>query len=183
MTDQQIISLFQARDERAVRETAQRYSSMILRTALRYVRSTEDAEECVSDVMLELWQKIPPLEPNNLEALIVTLTQRKALDRVRHAAADKRGGQMQAVALEDVTAATPDNVEDTVHQHALTEAVERFLDTLSDDAQTIFVERFHNETKPSEIARKFGLSGVHVRKSLMQTRKKLRQYLKEEGLL
>ena len=75
------------------------------------------------------------------------------------------------------------SVEDALSHRLLTAAVERFLDTLSDDAQTIFVERYHNETAPREIAEKFGLSGVYVRKSLMQTRRKLKHFLNEEGLL
>ena len=60
MTDQQIISLFQARDERAVSELSEKYRSTILHIARRHLRSAEDAEECVNDVMLKLWQSIPP---------------------------------------------------------------------------------------------------------------------------
>ncbi len=154
-----------------------------MRIAMKYVPSAEDAEECVNDVMLKLWQQIPPAVPDSLEAFIVTLTRRAAVDRARTASAEKRGGRAETVALDDVSVPAPETVEDILHQKELTKAVERFLDTLSDDAQTIFVERFRNETKPREIARKFGISGAYVRKSLMQTRRKLKQYLKEEGFL
>ena len=222
LTDDQIINLFLARDERAVQAVSERYSAACLRTANRYLHSHEDAEECVSDVLMKLWQQIPPAKPQNLEAFIMTLTQHTALDRIRKQQAQKRGGGQAAASLEDVgetlrasetvedaisrldhacaqkrgsgtaplsldeigsTVPASDGVEDIIQHRLLTEAVERFLDTLSDDAQTIFTERWHNETQPRDIAEKFGISGVHVRKSLMQTRRKLKAYLKKEGLL
>ena len=185
MTDQQIIALFQARDEQAVHETGRKYGAVCLRTARKYLCSFEDAEECVNDVMMKLWRAIPPAEPENLEAFLVTVTQRTAIDRIGQACAQKRGGGIAPLSLDEIgsTVSASGGVEDIIQHRLLTEAVERFLDTLSDDAQTIFTERWHNETAPRDIARKFGLSGPHVRKSLMRTRRKLEAYLKKEGLL
>lgn len=185
MTDEQIIHLFQIRDERAIRAVTERYQPECLRIAGKYLHTKQDAEECVSDVMMKLWQQIPPAAPQNLEAYITTLTKRTALDFVRRQQAQKRGGGNTPASLEAVgdTVASGDTVEDAISRRLLTEAVERFLDSLSDDAQTIFTERWHNHTPPREIAEKFGLSGIHVRKSLMQTRRKLKQYLEKEGLL
>ena len=185
MTDQQIISLFQARDERAVSELSEKYRKTIMNIARRHLRSAEDAEECLNDVMMKLWQSIPPAEPSSLEAFIVTVTQRMAINMAERQQAKKRGGGIAAESLEAVGAAIParENVEDALRHRMLTKAVERFLRTLSDDAQTIFVEHWHNGSAPREIAVKFGLTGVHVRKSLMQTRRKLKRFLTEEGLL
>ena len=185
MTDQQIISLFHARDERALSEVSARYAALCMRVVRSHLQSTEDAEECVSDVMMKLWQQIPPAEPVNLEAFIVTLAQRTAIDKAKRMQAQKRGGGIAPASLEVLgdSLAARETVEDAVHRRLLTAAVERFLDVLSDDDQTIFVERYHNETAPRDIARKFGLSGVHVRKSLMRTRRRLKAFLKEEGLL
>ena len=185
MTDEQIIALFQARDEQALRAVTEQYRSVCLRIAGKYLHSEQDAEECVSDVMIKLWQQIPPAKPQNLEAFITTLTKRSALDFIRRQQAQKRGGGSTTASLEAFGESLPaaETVEDTLSRKLLTEAVERFLDSLPDDAQTIFVERWHNETPPREIAEKFGLSGVHVRKSLMQTRRKLRKHLEKEGLL
>lgn len=185
MTDQQIITLFQARDEQAIHETDRKYGAVCLRTARKYLHVPEDAEECVNDVMMKLWRAIPPAEPENLKAFLVTVTQRTAIDRLDHACAQKRGSGTAPLSLDEIGSTVPasDGVEDIIQHRLLTEAVERFLDTLSDDAQTIFTERWHNETAPRDIARKFGLSGPHVRKSLMRTRRKLEAYLKKEGLL
>lgn len=185
MTDQQIISLFQARDERAVTELSEKYRNTCMNIARRHLSSAEDAEECVNDVMMKLWQSIPPAEPHSLEAFIVTVTQRMAINMAERIHAQKRGGGTAAASLDEIAEAVParESVEDTLHHRMLTKAVERFLDTLSDDAQTIFVERYHNDSAPREIAKKFGISGGYVRKSLMQTRRKLQKFLTEEGLI
>ena len=185
MTDQQIISLFQARDERAVNALSDKYRKTIMNVARRHLHSAEDAEECVNDVMLKLWQSIPPAEPSSLEAFIVTVTQRMAINMAERLQAKKRGGGTAAESLDAMQAAVPaqENVEDTLRHRMLTAAVERFLHSLSDDAQTIFVEHYHNGSAPREIAAKFGLTGIHVRTSLMQTRRKLKRFLTEEGLL
>ncbi|MBP0971864.1 MAG: sigma-70 family RNA polymerase sigma factor [Oscillospiraceae bacterium] len=185
MTDQQILTLFQARDERAVTALSEKYRNTCMRIAKRHLRSNEDAEECVNDVMMKLWQCIPPEEPRSLEAFIVTVTQRMAINMAQRSQALKRGGGTAAASLDEIAEAVParETVEDVLHHKLLTAAVERFLDTLSDDAQTIFVERYRNDAAPREIAVKFGITGVHVRKSLMQTRRKLKRFLTEEGLL
>ena len=185
MTDQQIISLFQARDEKAVSALSDKYRRTILNVARSHLHSPEDAEECTNDVMLKLWQSIPPAEPNSLEAFIVTVTQRLAINMAERQQAKKRGGGIAAQSLDELAAAVParDSVEDAVRHRMLTEAVERFLVSLDDDAQTIFVEHYHNGSAPREIAVKFGITGIHVRKSLMQTRRKLKAFLTEEGLL
>ena len=185
MTDEIIIALFQAREERAVQAVSAQYGAACLRTAKKYLHTQEDAEEGVSDVLMKLWQQIPPAHPQNLEAFIITLTQRTALDSVRRQQAQKRGGDHTAVSIDAIgdTLSSVETVETTLSHKMLTEAVVRFLDTLSDDAQTIFTERWHNDTPPREIAKKFGISGVYVRKSLMHTRRKLIQYLDKEGLL
>lgn len=185
MTDQQIISLFQARDERAVNALSGKYRKTIMNIARSHLHSAEDAEECTNDVMMKLWQSIPPAEPSSLEAFVVTVTHRIAINMAERQQAKKRGGGIAAESLDamQTAVAANENVEDAVRHRMLTAAVERFLLTLNDDAQTIFVECYHNGSAPREIARKFGLTGIHVRKSLMQTRRKLKAFLTEEGLL
>ena len=97
MTDEQILALFEKRDEQALHAVSAQYRTAALRTAKKYLRTDEDAEECVSDVLMQLWQEIPPAKPQNFEAFIVTLTKRTALDLVRRQQAVKRGGGQTAI--------------------------------------------------------------------------------------
>lgn len=84
--------------------------------ARRHLRSDLDAEECVNDVMLKLWQSIPPAEPRSLEAFIVTVTQRTAMKMAERIQAQKRGGGQAAASLDEIAEAVPakNTVEDAL---------------------------------------------------------------------
>lgn len=60
MTDEKIIELFWARDERAIKETEKKYRNLCVYVASNILALKEDREECVSDVLLALWNNIPP---------------------------------------------------------------------------------------------------------------------------
>ncbi|HBI53133.1 MAG TPA: hypothetical protein DDX72_10205 [Ruminococcaceae bacterium] len=49
MTDNEIISLYWARDERAIKETDVRYGQFCYTLAYNVLHTKEDAEECVND--------------------------------------------------------------------------------------------------------------------------------------
>jgi len=56
--DQGLISRLQGREERAVRELAERFGSRIYQLAMRQLRNQQDAEEVTQDVLLKVHQKI-----------------------------------------------------------------------------------------------------------------------------
>ena len=92
MKDEKIISLFFKRDERALDETERKYGNLIRYIASNILPVPEDAEECVNDVYLALWNSIPPTEPQNLSAFASEITRRQAMKKLRHNRAEKRGG-------------------------------------------------------------------------------------------
>ena len=60
MTDSDIIRLFFDRDEQAIAETTAKYGKYCMTIAKDILDSEQDAEECVSDVYLKVWNSIPP---------------------------------------------------------------------------------------------------------------------------
>ena len=62
MRDVEIVKLFMKRDERAIAELEGQYGRRLFRAAERLL-SREDAEECVNDTWLQVWNHIPPDEP------------------------------------------------------------------------------------------------------------------------
>ena len=63
MDDKKIIELFFARDEKAISETEKKYGKLARYVASNILSSREDAEECVNDALLALWNSIPPDTP------------------------------------------------------------------------------------------------------------------------
>ena len=115
----------------------------------------------------------------------VTVCRRIAIDRRRGALREKRGGGEVPVALSELEEciASGDSVEAALNHNALRDAMNDFLETLSDEKRRIFIERYTFLMPPREIARRHAMTSASVRMALGRMRKALKQYLEEEGLL
>ena len=78
MTDEKIIELLFARDERALAEIEKKYSNLCKYTAGNFLNSREDVEECINDMLLAVWNHIPPEKPECLPAYITVLVRNAA---------------------------------------------------------------------------------------------------------
>lgn len=185
MTDQAILQLFQERDERAIQCADQKYGRGCMKIARDILKSPQDAEEAVNDMWIRVWDAIPPAKPENLFAFLSATVRNCALNRVAAKQTQKRGNGQQDAVLDELAYCVPsdESVEDTVDAKLLLAAVERFLDSLSSDARTIFVERYTNLKSVTEIAEEFRITESKVKVTLMRVRKKLRTFLKKEGWL
>ena len=103
MDDAAIIKLYQQRDERALQETKAGYEALCMTIAYNILGSREDAEECVNDAMMCLWKSIPPAEPESLGAYLVTAVRNAARDRLAYLNAQKRGGGLVFVAIDELS--------------------------------------------------------------------------------
>ena len=84
MEDEAIVALYLAREETAVRYTAEKYGSRLRALAMRIVQDAPCAEECENDTYLSAWKLIPPHEPRTyLFAFLGRITRHVAIDRCR----------------------------------------------------------------------------------------------------
>ena len=60
--------------------------------AFNILGSNEDAEECVNDVLLALWNAIPPDIPADFGAYIGRAVRNRSLEILRASSTQKRGG-------------------------------------------------------------------------------------------
>ena len=183
--DQRIIALFFARDERAVAETAEKYGALCMRIAEQILGSRADAEEVVNDAYFRLWNAIPPANPSHFQAFVLTLTRRAALDLADTLNRKKRRGDRYAAALSELEAvvAAPDDVQHQTEQHAVSEAIGRFLDDLPEQQRMMMLKRYWYLMTAREIAKEMQVPETRVRVTLMRLRNRLREYLEKEELL
>lgn len=183
MTDHKILKLFADRDERAIAAAQTQYGKGCYQIAFRVLESKEDAEEAVNDMWLRVWNTIPPAQPENLFAYLSAAAKNCAIDKLSRRNTVKRGSGERPAALDELAECIPadDDPEASVDAKLLRAAVSAFLDSISADARTIFVERYTRLTPVAEIAEKYGVSQSKVKITLMRVRKKLKTYLKKEG--
>ena len=88
MDDRQIITMYFARNESALAVTQQKYGAYVMSIAQNILDNLQDAQECLNDALLKLWNAIPPEQPRDLKAYIAKIARNTALDRYRESHRD-----------------------------------------------------------------------------------------------
>ena len=183
MEDSEILALFAARDVKAIEATEQKYGAYCMRIAQNILYAAEDAEECVNDVWMNLWNAIPPDKPECLKAYVAKAARNAALDRLRFLSAQKRGSSSTdalLAELEGCLAGSPSPEEEYAAEE-LKRLINRFLARLSARDRGIFMQRYFFAESTAYIAQRYGLRETNVRLILSRTRNGLKKYLKTEG--
>ncbi len=184
MEDYQIIELYWSRLEQAITETARKYGRYCYSIAYGILHSNQDSEECVNDTYLRVWESIPPTRPERFPVFLGKITRNLSLDKCRYNCAEKRGSGQQPLVLEELQECIPsvNHVEQVIEQMALTELLNGFLESLSLDNRRIFMRRYWYFSEIREIATDLHMSESKVKMSLLRSRKRLKQLLKQEGV-
>lgn len=188
VTDREIIKKLEARDESALTELAGRYGKQLKGIALGILGSDADAEECLNDAYLKVWNAIPPAAPDDLQAYVSAIVRNTAVNMYHAAHRQKDIPAERLVPLEDAEtdghAGTlpADNCAAEAELGALAEAMARYIKTLPERDQKVFVARYRYEASVAQIARKLGIPAGTVMSTLFRLRKGLAAFLKKEGI-
>ena len=90
MDDEQILALFQARDELALSTVQEKYGNRLKRVARRVLISEDDAEEICNETYLRAWNAIPPACPKSLSAYLTVICRNLAINQLEKKKARKR---------------------------------------------------------------------------------------------
>ena len=183
MDDQKIIELFFARREQAIDELNQKHGKALNKVAYNILSNLQDAEECVSDGYLAVWNNIPPARPNPLLTYVCKIVRNISLKRYFTNTAQKRNSNL-SVAFDEIAAVIPSNnsVEDTVETKELAKIIDSFLTDLTLQNRVIFVRRYWFCDAIGDISKRTGLSPKAVSVRLVRIRQKLKQNLEENGV-
>ena len=184
MDDKKIIDLYWNRSETAISETANKYGRYCHRIAYNILHNNQACEECVNDTYLRTWNAIPPKRPNCLPTFLGKIIRNLSLDRYDSYTAEKRGLGQVPLVLDELQECIPSSfdTEQAVDLLTLAELLNRFLEEVKPQARRIFVQRYWYLNPIKEIAADFGISESKVKMTLLRLRKKLKQFLKEEGV-
>ena len=184
MQDEQIIRLYFARSEEAIRETAAKYGAYLYTIAKRILHSEEESEESVNDTYHSAWNAMPPKYPDNLKLFLAKITRNISLDRLDYLLAKKRNTDV-TILLDEIAECIPagQSVEEAMESARITEVLNAFLHTLDQPSRILFVERYWYAKPVKEIAYERHYSESKVKSILFRTRKKLKAYLEQEGIV
>lgn len=179
--DKEIIALFSSSDQRAVSEFRDKYGDLCLSIALNILHNMEDAEECINDVYISLWNGIPP-SVENFKAYVCKITKNLAISKFRYNSAEKRNNDLN-ISLSDLeeTVADP-TCQTALKENELGEIISRFLRAENPVQRNVFIRRYWFMDSIKDIAANYSFSESKVKSMLFHSRNKLKKFLKKEGI-
>ncbi len=183
MEDGRIVDLLFARSEQAITELSRKYGLLLQKLAEGILDSRQDAEECVNDAYLAVWNTVPPARPDPLVSYVCRITRNLAIKKYHANTALKRNSRYDQ-ALEEIGDCFPSssNVEDEIAAQEAAGAIGRFLETLDRRDRILFVRRYWYADGIGELAECFHMSRHAVSVRLSRIRKALKSSLIREGI-
>ena len=179
MDDRAIIKLLFDRAEAAIDALAQRFGRCLHQIAMNILCSTRDAEECVNDTYLALWNTIPPAQPDPLSAYACRVCRNTALKRLRRENAQKRSAY--EVSLDELAGCIPDKTAGILDTRELGQAIDRYLATLSKENRILFLRRYWFGDSIRDLTRLMGIRENALSVRLSRIRAGLKEHLSKEG--
>lgn len=182
MDDEKIIALFCERSEQAISELSKKYGAVCTKIAKNILGDSQDAEECVNDAYLGVWNTIPPNKPEALLTYICRIVRNISIAKYHKNNAQKRKSNYDLV-LDELEGCfeSAENVEDELTADELSRLIDRFLDGLSRESRVLFIRRYWYSDSIKAISERMNMSENNVSVRLSRIRTKLQQYLKKEG--
>ena len=183
MEDEKIIDLFFARSEQGIQELDNQYGTICRSLSYNIVNNRQDAEECVNDAYLGVWNTVPPARPSPLLAYLCRIVRNLSLKAYWKKNAAKRSS-VYTIAMEEIEAYIADRktVEDEIEARELARIMEAFLDTLTLENRVIFMRRYWFSDSCRDIAGLMGLTEKNISVRLTRIREKMKKYLSERGV-
>jgi len=184
MVEEEIVELFFERSEQAIKELDAKYGHMCHKISNNILNNHLDAEECVNDAYLAIWNAIPPARPKPLVTFLCKIVRNISLKRYEFNTAIKRNSTYDVV-MEELkdSLSSVDTTENEYEAKELTRIIEGFLDSLSATNRVIFLRRYWFADTYSDIAKRVGITEKNVSVRLTRTRKEMQKYLLEKGVL
>ncbi len=183
MSDEEIITLYLKRDEKAITATKDKYYNYLYKIAFQIVGNHEDAEECLDDTFLFVWNMETINTESSLMALLIKLTRRTCIDVLRKRNSQKRIPSECVLSIDELADSisggnSPDKVYDG---KMLNTAIGKFVSSLPPDQRKLFIGRYCYFDSIKVVADYNGITESKAKSILFRVRKKLKKYLAKEG--
>ena len=170
-------------DESALSALYDRYSKVVYTTVLRMVKLTDEAEDLVQEVFLQVWNKAGMFvgTKGSVYTWIMTIARRKAIDRLR---SSENANKTASLDDDKVTFEVPDAAFASNPLHATVsseyeEIMRSGLAMLSNDARTIIEMSYYEGYTQDQISKKLNVPLGTVKTRMRQGLMKLRDHLRK----
>lgn len=181
INDQDIISLLNERKEEALKIIQEQYGKLIKKISMNITNNAECADECLNDVLFDVWNSIPPAKPISISSYVCMLSRRRTIDRVRNVTAVKRDCAAFTTVSEEF-AEVEDGLEELLDSISINVTINAFLKDLSPVNREIFLSRYFDFESIASISSRVHITQNSVKTRLLRMREKLRKCLQDGGV-
>ena len=183
LSDERIIDLYWARDEKAISATDDKYRRYLFCIAQNILRDPLDSEECLNDTYLGTWNAIPPHRPSFFQVFLSKIMRNTAVVRYKKNRIARRVPSELTVSLAELEECVPftSSVEEEYLLSELGKILNDYVRGLSERRAYIFVCRYYCSDRVSDIAAMLHVTPNTVTRELTAIREGLREKLEQEG--
>ncbi len=158
-------------DRSAVDECLNTYGGLVWSLARRMLRNTEDAEDAVQEIFLDVWKNAERFDPDQASetTFVAMIARRRLIDRIRHVQR-----RISADSLEDVLAEPSVRSDTTMQTNVEAREAAKALDQIRPEQRQVLQMSIVHGLSHQEIADATGMPlgtvKTHARRGILQVR-------------
>lgn len=172
MGEAEFLSLLRSRDQRGLDTLLRTYGPLMRYIIRPILRDSREQEECVSDVVLRVWDKIDTFDPGrgSFTTWLTVLTRNTALNRARN-----REPYHQDL-TPDIPAPDADPEVQLLKKERILE-LKAILRELNDAERSLLYRKYYYRQSTAQIARELGTTERAIEGRLYRLKSKLKKLL------
>ena len=184
MTDVKWLELLEKSPKKAHTMLIEEYGGYVYAVVidkLRSLCSSEEIEDCVSDVFVELFTNIHNFDSSkgSLKGYISVISKRAAINAYRRLSY-RQHITMSADDEESEIPVSADNPEEDVQKKLFRQRLWEIVEGLGEPDSSIIVYQYFYDFKVSDIAEKLRMTAAAVQKRSLRARQKIKKILEKE---
>lgn len=171
MKDSRLIEMLQERKQEGLEVLTSKYGALIRYIIAPILTDKREQEECFSDVIYRVWQKIDTYNESkgNFNTWLSIITKNIACNRVRSI---NRQGEVKEIS-EEIVSKERSPEEEIIYREQLS-ALKSLLDELDNKDKMLVYRKYYYMQSTEQIAAELGLTERAVEGKLYRIKKKLR---------
>jgi len=174
---QEIIQLIHEQNERGIKELLQHYGPLMRYIIAPILPNKQDLEECISDVVWHVWNKIDTYDPkrSSWNTWLTALTRNAALNKLRALKSHQSAENIDDVPME--LASDKPSPEEAYLQQEQKRALQEAIGNLPQRDKILIYRKYYYMQSTAQIASELSMTQRAVEGKLYRAKRKLKKAL------
>lgn len=179
-TDQHLLQQLSQDDQAAFAAIYERYWKILFREAMNVLRSQREAEDCVQELFVSLWNRRQSLSVTTLRAYLQTAIRYQCIDRIEKNMI--HGGYLEDFTTYMEANQTMPSIEEELYARELAASIDQVMDKMPGKMREVFRLSRQEHLTHREIAHRLQISEETVKKQIYLALKILKSNLGNTSL-